>query len=161
AGPTKLKKNEIVLIDIGVIVDGYNSDMTRMVYFGKVDPKLQEIAHVVQVAQASAFKVCKEGATTAELDTIARKIIEKAGFAKFFTHGLGHGVGLDIHELPIVKKDPAIPERVLKTGMCLTIEPGIYLPGLGGVRIEDTVVVLKNGATNLIQRPHQPIHIDL
>jgi len=159
AGKTKLKKNEIVLIDIGVIVDGYHSDMTRVVHFGKVDPKLKEISHIVQEAQAAAFKACKEGVKTEKLDTIARSYIEKAGFGKQFTHGLGHGVGLEIHELPIIKKDPAIENRTLQSGMVLTIEPGIYLPGVGGVRIEDTVVIQKNKAINLIQRPHYPLQI--
>lgn len=156
AGATKLKKNDLVLIDIGVIVDDYHSDMTRVVHFGKVDPQLIKIGKIVQKAQAAAAAACKAGVSSARLYDIAYDIIEKAGFGAQFTHGLGHGVGLDIHELPILKNDPALPDRLLEEGMVVTIEPGIYLPGLGGVRIEDTLIVGKKGAKNLIEREHGP-----
>jgi len=157
AGATKLKKNELVLIDIGVIVNDHHSDMTRVVHFGEVDPKLQKIGKIVQKAQAAASAACKAGVSAAKLYDISYDVIEKAGFGAYYTHGLGHGVGLDIHELPILKNDPAIPDRLLEEGMVVTIEPGIYLPGVGGVRIEDTLIVGKTGSKNLIKRPHEPL----
>jgi Xaa-Pro aminopeptidase len=110
-------------------------------------------------AQSKAFQACKAGVLTSELDTIAREYIKKAGFGEYFVHGLGHGVGLDIHELPILKKDPSIKNISLQSKMVVTIEPGIYLPHVGGVRIEDTVIVQENGAVNLIDLPHQPIKL--
>ena len=159
AGSVKLQKNELILIDIGVMLDGYHSDMTRVCHFGTVDPRLVEIGLVVQAAQAAAFRACKAGVYTSELDTIAREYIQKAGFGEYFVHGLGHGVGLDIHELPILKKDPSIQDVPLQAGMVVTLEPGIYLPGVGGVRIEDTVIVQEECAINLIDLSHQPLRI--
>jgi Xaa-Pro aminopeptidase len=161
AGNTKLCKNELVLIDIGVVYDGYNSDMTRMAYFGKVDPKLEEICKVVQKAQAAAVLACRAGMLASELDTVARDVVKQAGFGEYFVHGLGHGVGLDIHEEPTIKKDPAIKDTKLLPGMVVTIEPGIYLPHVGGARIEDTVVVQEDGCVNLIKRSHEPIAIKI
>ncbi len=161
AGSAKLSKNELVLIDIGVVYDGYHSDMTRMAYFGKVDPKLEEICKVVQKAQNMALTKCMPGMLASELDTVARDVVKEAGFGDYFVHGLGHGVGLDIHEGPILKKDPAIQDTLLLPGMVVTIEPGIYLPHLGGARIEDTVVVQEKGCLNLISRPHEPIAINI
>lgn len=159
AGGAKLKRNELVLIDIGVVYDGYNSDMTRMAYFGKVDPKLEEICFVVERAQSAACEACKAGILASELDAVARDVVTKAGFGEYFVHGLGHGVGLDIHEEPILKKDPAIKDTTLLPGMVVTIEPGIYLPHVGGARIEDTVVVQEKNCINLIKRKHEPIII--
>lgn len=161
AGNTKLNKNELVLIDIGVVFDGYNSDMSRMVYFGKVDPALNEICKVVQEAQSAALTSCRAGIFASELDAVARDIIKKAGFGDYFVHGLGHGVGLDIHEEPILKKDPAIQDTLLLPGMVVTIEPGIYLPSLGGARIEDTVLLQEGGCMNLINCSHNPIGINI
>lgn len=157
AGNTRLEKNQIVLIDIGVKVDHYNSDMTRVVHFGDIDPKLQEIEAVVIEAQSQAVKACKAGVYTVALDQIARDVIIKAGFGEYFVHNLGHGVGLDIHEFPVLKRDPSSKGTLLQPGMVVTIEPGIYLPGLGGVRIEDTLFVQEEGALDLTKRAHKAI----
>jgi Xaa-Pro aminopeptidase len=139
--------------------------MTRMVYFGKVDPKLEEICKVVQKAQNMALSKCMSGVLASELDTVARDVVKEAGFGDYFVHGLGHGVGLDIHEEPILKKDLkndfAIQDTRLLPGMVVTIEPGIYLPHLGGARIEDTVVVQEGGCLNLIERSHDPIALSI
>jgi len=152
-----LAKNEVVLVDIGCCLNGYHSDMTRMVFFGQVHPKIEEICTIVKNAQETALAACRAGATSWQLDTAARDVITQAGFGDHFPHSTGHGVGLDIHEDPIIKKDDAIPEVVLKPGMIITIEPGIYLPGIGGVRIEDTVVVQEGGYIQLINRPHEAL----
>src|SRR5207302_219405 len=127
AQDVKLKKNEPILIDIGVVLDGYNSDMTRMVFFGKVDPRIEEIADVVQEVQKRAISACKVGILASELDQLARDIIIQKGYGSSILHGLGHGVGLDIHEKPTLKKDNEIQDAVLEKGMVVTIEPGIYL----------------------------------
>lgn len=149
SGNTVLKKGDIVLIDIGVILEDYHSDMTRCVFYGKPKPKVKEIYEVVHQAQLKALSRCKPGATTGELDHVARAYIEKAGFGKYFTHGLGHGVGREIHEAPRLSNKPPFNEIKLKKGMVVTIEPGVYLPGIGGVRIEDTVVITSQGCENL------------
>lgn len=145
-GKRALKKGDIVLIDIGVVLDHYNSDMTRCVFFGDPDPKLEQIFAIVQEAKDEAFKVCKPGTPLADLDAAARDHITKKGYGEQFVHSLGHGVGLDIHEQPWVRKGA---EGVLQEGMVLTIEPGIYVPGVGGVRLEDTIVITKNGFENI------------
>lgn len=146
AGSTRLKNNQHVQIDIGVCVDGYHSDISRVHFFGTVSKKIQEIEAIVSYAQKKAIEQCKAGFTTVQLDQIARDVIQKAGYGDFYVHGLGHGVGLDIHELPSIKKLPTAKEKttLLQENMVITIEPGIYLPGIGGVRLEDTVVVQKN-----------------
>lgn len=159
SGSQRLEKNQPILVDIGVQLDGYCSDMTRMIFFGSVDPKMETICAAVQQAQEAAIAACKPGVFTSELDTIARDSIKQAGFGDYFVHGLGHGVGLDIHEEPIVKKDPSIKDVCLEEGMIITIEPGIYLPHIGGVRIEDMLLVQKQGSLNLTNRPHEALRI--
>jgi Xaa-Pro aminopeptidase len=145
-----LKNGDIVLIDIGVQVDHYCSDMTRVVFFGAPDPKLKEIALIVKLAQEKALSMCRPGIMTKELEAIAREEIEKSGYGDKFIHGLGHGIGLEIHEIPYLRKESAVPNISLKVGMAVTIEPGIYINNLGGVRIEDTVIVTETGCENLI-----------
>lgn len=152
ASQTILKKGDIVLIDIGVNLNHYHSDMTRSVFFGEPDPKLKEIYLVVKEAQEAALKKCKPGTSVGDLDATARQLISSKGFGPNFTHSLGHGVGLDIHELPILKNTPPFNEITLVDKMVITIEPGIYIPGLGGVRIEDTVVITNSGYENLTNR---------
>jgi len=150
-GTAKLKKGQNVLIDIGVKVGHYCSDMTRVVFFGKPKRRLLETYHIVKEAQSAALALCKAGTPIGELDDAARAVIDKAGCAKLFPHGLGHGVGLDIHEHPPIKRMPSTEGLVLEEGMIITIEPGIYLPGKGGIRIEDTIVITERGHTNLSQ----------
>ena len=156
-GKVPLKEGDIVLIDIGAMVDHYCSDMTRVFFYKKAPPKLQEIAHIVQKAQEAAIAQCKPKVTTRQLDTIARDVITKAGYGEYFVHGLGHGLGLEIHESPYLKKELSYPDVPLQAGMVITIEPGIYIPDLGGVRIEDTILVKELGCENLIPLSRAPI----
>ena len=151
AGERRLKSGDIVLIDIGVVYRHYHSDMTRVLFFGSTSQKLCEIYSIVFEAQQAALALCRPKISIAELDKAARDVIEKAGYKEYFTHGLGHGVGLEIHELPSLR--PIHPSNCLEEGMVITIEPGIYLPGIGGVRLEDTVLITQPGFDNLTQRP--------
>jgi len=143
AGCVLLKPNDAVLVDIGVVVDGYASDMTRMLFYGKPDPHLAEIYDIVLAAQEKAIKNVKPKVIGANLYNTAYKVIDSAGYGKAFMHGLGHGIGLDVHEFPILRATAR--DVHLEPGMCVTIEPGIYLPNIGGVRIEDMVLVTKTG----------------
>jgi Xaa-Pro aminopeptidase len=137
----------ILLMDIGCKFSHYCSDMTRTVFCGgKNDDKLIKIYDIVLQAQIKALEVCKEGVSCRELDSIARDFIEKKGFGKNFGHGLGHGVGLEVHEMPRVSYTDDI---ILKENMVITIEPGIYIENYGGVRIEDMIILKKNGFKNL------------
>lgn len=153
AGSAVLQRNQLVLIDIGVYLDGYHSDMTRVIFFGDVDPKLREIHGVVKEACARALKAVRAGVTIASVDAAARDYIVEQGYGEQFVHGLGHGVGLEIHEYPFLRQAAPYGGLLLEEGMAITIEPGIYLSGLGGVRLEDTVIVTKEGAENLTLRP--------
>lgn len=152
AGHSKLKKGDCVLIDIGVNLNHYHSDMTRVLFFGDPNPSLKTIYEIVLRAQEEAIKLCRPNTLITDLDKAARSVIEVAGFGKKFTHSLGHGIGLDVHELPTLRKQNNTEFESLKEGMVITIEPGIYLPGTGGVRIEDTVVITNNGYENLTNR---------
>ena len=140
-GERHLKKGEPIVIDMGLILDGYCSDMTRTVVMGGVDNKTKKIFRLVRKAQKSAIKVIRAGATGLEIDQVARDVIDKAGYGEFFGHGLGHGVGLAVHEGPSLSSRY---KRKLKAGMVVTVEPGIYLPDWGGVRLENMVVVTEN-----------------
>lgn len=152
AGSATLKQGDAVLIDIGVLFHRYHSDMTRVIYFGEPLPKMLEIHAIVLEAQQRALQLCKPGTTLAELDVAARGWIAEKGFGDTFKHGLGHGVGLEIHELPSIRQKMVPDQTPLVPGMVITIEPGIYLPGIGGVRIEDTVVITEQGHENLTPR---------
>jgi Xaa-Pro aminopeptidase len=138
----RMGESDFVLIDWGANYDGYMSDLTRVLVTGKISPKLQKIYGVVLKAQRQAIARIKPGATMHEVDAAARDTIAAAGHSKHFGHGLGHGVGLEIHEAPRLAKGQDLP---LKAGMVVTVEPGIYIPGWGGVRIEDDVLVTRNG----------------
>lgn len=149
----KLKKGDPVLIDIGVSLEHYQSDMTRVIFFGGAPSgKMQEIYDVVKEAQKLALDHCKPGVTAGSMDAVAREYINQKGYGEFFSHGLGHGVGLEIHEEPYLRNKPPYANIVLKEGMVVTVEPGIYLPEVGGVRLENTVVVTKSGIEDLTQR---------
>lgn len=144
ASPTRqtLKPNDLILIDMGSAQDGYMSDMTRMLFLGKPDAKIQEMYGFVLEAQLAALAAVREGVGTWQVDRAARQVLKTAGLGKQFVHSTGHGLGLEIHEAPrIGRKD----RTRLQTGMVITIEPGAYVEGLGGIRIEDTVLVTKNG----------------
>lgn len=137
-----LRGGDVVKVDFGAVAAGYHSDMTRTVAFGDPDPRLCEIREVVAAAQAAGIAAVRPGVSVAEVDGAARSVIEDAGHGASFPHGLGHGVGLEIHEAPFLRWDL---EGVLEPGMVVTIEPGVYIPGLGGVRIEDMVEVTADG----------------
>ncbi len=156
---TPLQQNNIILADIGVMVGSYHSDLTRCGFFGKADPMLLTIYDVVKHAQKAALDACRPGITGGELDRIARGIIAAKGYSDYYNHGLGHGVGLEIHEHPKIKDAEECAETILEEGMVITIEPGIYLPGLGGVRIEDTIVITKEVHSNLTWLTKEPITI--
>jgi Xaa-Pro aminopeptidase len=149
SGGRKLKKGDLILIDIGVMVDSYASDMTRVVHFGKIDPRLVRLERVVKAAHAAALKLCKPGTRIGKLDEAARKVMREAKMEHLFVHSLGHGIGLETHEFPRIKHDSEDKNCILEEGMVFTIEPGLYLPGIGGVRHEDTIVITAAGYQNL------------
>jgi Xaa-Pro aminopeptidase len=138
----KIGESPFVLIDWGAMVNGYVSDLTRILITGKISPKLQRIYGVVLKAQLSAIAKIRHGAKLTDVDSAARKVIHDAGFGKNFGHGLGHGIGLQVHETPYLSQ---ISKGELKAGMVVTVEPGIYLPQWGGVRIEDDILVTRDG----------------
>jgi Xaa-Pro aminopeptidase len=141
-----LARGDVVKLDFGCVVDGYHSDMTRTVAFGEPDPRLREVHDVVRAAQQAGIEAVGPGVAGGEVDRAARAVIEEAGYGERFGHSLGHGVGLEIHEGPTLR---AGSEDVLTTRAVVTVEPGVYLPGLGGVRIEDMVVVTETGCRTL------------
>ncbi len=143
-----IQEGEPVVIDMGLILDGYCSDMTRTVVLGKADKKTITIFRIVRKAQLAATKAIKAGITGREADLAARRIISEAGYGPQFGHGLGHGVGLAVHEPPALNRRY---RRKLRAGMVVTVEPGIYLPDWGGVRLENMVVVEENGCELLNQ----------
>lgn len=138
----KILKNDIVLIDMGCIYKGYCSDLTRVVFLGKINVQAEKIWTLVKNAHDVSLKTVKSGQKCSFIDESARFIIKNAGFADNFIHGTGHGVGLDIHEYPSLSQKS---KDILKEKMVITIEPGIYFNGKFGIRIEDTVLVTKNG----------------
>lgn len=149
ASDTRLKKGDIVLFDLGVMLDGYASDMTRIHFFGKAAPKLQKFYEVVRSAHRAALALCKPGTEIGALDEAARQVMAESGLEELFVHSLGHGIGLEVHEFPLIRKGGPHHKLPLREGMAITIEPGLYLPGLGGVRYEDTVLIAEKGYVNL------------
>ena len=141
---TKIRKDQAVLIDWGAKVGGYCSDLTRVVFTGKISPKIAEIYDVVLNAQTTGINALRVGALLKTPDTLARKVITDAGYE--FIHGLGHGVGRQVHEAPGLGGKG---QGRLRSGMVVTVEPGIYLPGVGGVRIEDDILVTADGPKRL------------
>lgn len=146
----RLKAGDMILIDMGVIYKNYCSDMTRVLFTKKPNQEQETIYSLVLKAQLNAIKNIKAGVTGKKADSFARKMLEERGFGKNFTHSLGHGVGMEIHELPNLspKYDGKIPENSV-----VTVEPGVYLPGKFGVRLEDMVIVKENGALNMTKTP--------
>jgi Xaa-Pro aminopeptidase len=138
----KLKQGDPVTLDVGLKLNGYCSDMTRTVFLGDPSPDFVEIYRTVREAQARALREVRSGVMSNHPDAIARQIINEAGFGDYFGHGLGHGVGLATHESP--RLSPLRPSR-LEKGMVVTVEPGIYIPGKGGVRLEEMVVIEADG----------------
>lgn len=146
ASDKKIEYGDVVTIDFGCIYKHYCSDMTRTFFVGKPDERLEKIYNIVYKAQIAALESYKHGMTGAELDNISREIISDAGYGEYFGHGLGHGVGIEIHEGAAINKRN---NNVIKDSTVFSIEPGIYVEGLGGVRIED-LVVLQNGSLKIL-----------
>lgn len=147
-----LAAGEFLTMDFGCIKNGYCSDMTRTVAIGFATEEMQLVYHTVLAAQAAGIAAAKAGATGAEVDGAARRIIANAGYGEFFGHSFGHGVGVEIHEAP-----NATPgnERPLPAGAVISAEPGIYLPGRLGVRIEDVVILKEGGCTDITKAPKE------
>lgn len=156
ASSKRVEQGEFLTLDFGAVLAGYCSDITRTVVFGEPDEKQREIYEVVLKAQLAGIRAVKPGVTGRDVDAVARGIIAEAGYGEYFGHGLGHSVGLAIHEGPNLNTRE---ERLLQPGNVVTVEPGIYIPGWGGVRIEDMVVVTEEGCEILTQAPKDLIII--
>ena len=152
-----IRAGEFVTMDFGAIYSGYNSDITRTVFVGRVDERQRKLYNAVLNAQYLGLKTIKPGISGKEVDAIVRAELEKDGFEKYFTHGLGHGVGIEIHEEPRLSKHSTC--EALKANMIVTDEPGVYIPNYGGIRIEDTVVVTEDGCKPLTKSPKHLIQI--
>ena len=150
AGTAKVRAGQVVLIDFGARADGYCSDMTRTFTVGRWSRDMGRVYDVVLRAFHAGVKAVRPGARCADVDAAARAVIVEAGLGEFFGHGLGHGIGLDIHESPRLAK---VSKEVLREGHVVTVEPGVYLPGVGGVRIEDDILVTSGGRRNLCSLP--------
>jgi Xaa-Pro aminopeptidase len=137
-----LEEGDVIKMDFAGLYGGYHADMTRTISFGAPPPELRKIHDVVRQAQQAAIDVVCAGVTGGAVDAVAREVVDSAGYGAFFTHGLGHGVGLEIHEGPNFRRGG---DDVLPAGAVMTVEPGVYVPGLGGVRIEDMVEVGEDG----------------
>jgi len=147
----KIKKGELIQLDIGGRYQNYRADLTRTYLIRKPTSKQQKMYKVVMEAQEGAFQKIRDGAKAKLVDAAARDVIKKRGFGEYFVHGLGHGVGLEVHEQPTLN---SVSKDVLKAGNVVTNEPGIYIVGYGGVRVEDTVLVKKDGAERLTKAPY-------
>ncbi|MGE7600889.1 M24 family metallopeptidase [Peribacillus sp. NPDC097675] len=149
-GTTKVQRGDLVLFDLGVVHEGYCSDITRTVAFGDINDKQAEIYETVLKAQEAAVAASKPGVACSEIDRIARSIIGNEGYGDYFPHRLGHGLGISVHEYPSLKETNPLK---LQTGMVYTIEPGIYVPNVAGVRIEDDLYITDTGCEVLTKYP--------
>lgn len=151
-GLNRVRKGDFVLFDLGVIHEGYCSDITRTFAFDSISDEQKEIYETVLRAEKAAIEAAQLGTAVGEVDQTARQIITDAGFGEYFTHRIGHGLGIEIHEYPSMHQENKLS---LQEGMCFTIEPGIYVPGLGGVRIEDMIFMTKEGPKSLTGFPKE------
>jgi len=156
-GLEEIARDTLVTLDIGVRLDGYCSDCTRTWATGELPDDLAEAYELVRRAQAAALDAVRPGPTGREIDAVAREIIEQAGHGEHFGHGLGHGVGLEVHERPRLARTGT---EALVPGNVVTVEPGVYLPGRGGVRIEDLVVVTEHGTDVLTSTTKELVGVD-
>ena len=147
----KIKNNEPVLIDMGIDVKGYKSDLTRMVFLGRIAHLVSRVNSLVYEAQQKAIKLIKPGVCIAEVDTAARDFLKKMGYGEYFGHALGHGVGLEIHEAPRLS---GTNKGILRPGMVITVEPAVYLPNKFGIRLEEMVLVTRKGCEVLSGNIH-------
>jgi len=152
SGGRKLCDGDFVTIDVGATYGRYCSDLTRTVVVGKVDSKRERIYNMVRKAQQEAISAVRPGATAETVDLAARRVIREGGYAEYFIHRTGHGVGLDIHEFPYIHEGD---QTILEPGMTFSVEPGVYIPGAFGVRIEDVVVVTEDGCRPLTRYPSE------
>ena len=152
-----IERGELVTMDFGCIYHGYCSDMTRTVAIGEISEEQRTVYETVLAAQKAAISAAKAGMTGAEVDGVARKVIEEAGYGQYFTHSFGHGVGVEIHESP--NASPA-NSRPMPAGSVISAEPGIYIPGKLGVRIEDVIALTKEGCENLTRAPKELIVLE-
>lgn len=148
-----VERGDMVTMDFGAVVDGWHSDMTRTVAVGKIAPEQQDVYQIVLRAQLAALAILREGLSCAAGDAAARDVIESAGYGEAFGHSTGHGVGVEIHEAPNLS--PSAGGAALKAGSVVTVEPGIYLPGRFGVRIEDMALITADGCENLTTSPKE------
>ncbi|WP_370325027.1 M24 family metallopeptidase [Euzebya sp.] len=155
-GPRTLRTGDLVTMDFGALVDGYHADMTRTVALGRPTPSLRRVHDLVGAAQQAGVEAVADGVGTQAVDAACRDLIRDAGHGEHFAHGTGHGVGLAIHETPFL--GPSTP-GTLRARTTVTVEPGVYVPGLGGVRIEDVVLVGADGAERLTTAPRQLIEL--
>jgi Xaa-Pro dipeptidase len=155
-GTCQLRAGDLLVIDWGAVVDGYISDLTRTFAIGEVEPEYRRIHQIVQEANAAGRAVGKPGEPCAVVDKAARSVIEKNGYGEYFTHRTGHGIGMEGHEDPYMRGDNM---ELLQPGMAYTVEPGIYLPGRNGVRIEDDIVITNSGCESLSDIPRELIVI--
>ncbi|MHA0261506.1 aminopeptidase P family protein [Mesomycoplasma ovipneumoniae] len=146
ASSAKILDNDLLKIDFGALYNGYCADITRTSYLGKLESKKEEILEIVKKAAELGRKKVAPGVRASEIDKACRDYIDQKGYGQYFVHSTGHGVGIDIHELPVVS---ANSDTILEPGMVITVEPGIYIPGVGGARIEDVVLVTENGFKTL------------
>ncbi len=152
-GTARIDDNPVLLVDWGAETPGgYRSDLTRVLFTGKVSSKVRSVYGVVLQAQRAAIEAIRPGARCSDIDAIARGIIDSAGYGNYFGHGLGHGFGLEIHEQPRLSP---ISDQVLEAGMVVTVEPGIYLPDRFGIRIEDDILVTRDGYEELSSVPRE------
>jgi Xaa-Pro dipeptidase len=142
----RLETGDLLLIDYGAAVGGYFSDITRTFAIGELDPELTRVHEIVQAANAAGRAAARPGVSCQDVDRAARRVIEEAGYGPYFIHRTGHGLGLEVHEPPYMVEGNT---RRLEAGMTFTVEPGIYLPGRGGVRVEDNVVITEAGSKSL------------
>ncbi len=156
ASTKKVQAGEFLTLDFGAVYQGYCSDITRTLFLGEPDERQREIYDLVLAANRAGIETVRPGRTGKEVDAVVRRLIEAAGYGQNFGHGLGHSVGLAIHEGPNLNTRE---ERVLEPGMTVTVEPGVYIPGWGGVRIEDLVVVTESGCEVLTRSPKELIAI--
>lgn len=148
AGKARLKKGQSVLIDVGAILEDYCADMTRLVYFGDPDPRIAHFERLVKKAKEIAISRVKPGVCAGAIDQVVQDEFDRANVKQLYTHSLGHGIGLEAHEFPRLRFNGVDKDVVLKPGMVFTIEPGLYQPGVGGVRLEDMVIVTASGCEN-------------
>jgi len=157
-GERPLQSGDSLIVDMGAQVGGYKSDMTRTFFLGtEPDDTFRQIFDVVEAAQTAVRRFAKPGQNAREVDSLGRDVIRQAGYGDFFGHGLGHGVGLDIHEEPLFSFNPTAQGHQLASGMVVTVEPGIYRPGWGGIRLEDLFLVTEQGLEAISQCPHTAV----